>query len=46
MPEYRRILLDGATVQVTVDGDELIAGDGRRVKIEEAQHLPRSCRRR
>ncbi len=40
MPEYRRILLDGATVQVTVDGDELVAGDGRRVKIEEARHLP------
>ncbi|WP_055527805.1 fumarylacetoacetate hydrolase family protein [Streptomyces graminilatus] len=40
MPEYRRILLDGATVQVIVEGDELVAGDGRRVKIEEAQHLP------
>ncbi len=40
MPEYRRILLDGATVQVTVDGDELVAGDGRRVKTEEARHLP------
>ena len=40
MPEYRRILLDGAAVQVTVDGDELVAGDGRRVKTEEAQHLP------
>src|ERR671922_1195227 len=40
MPEYRRILLDGAAVQVTVDGDELVAGDGRRVKIEDAQHLP------
>src|SRR6476660_8709850 len=40
MPEYRRILLDGAAVQVTVDGDELVAGDGRRVRTEEAQHLP------
>src|ERR687888_1016275 len=40
MPEYRRILLDGAAVQVTVDGDELVAADGRRVKTEEAQHLP------
>lgn len=40
MPEYRRILLDGAAVQVTVDGDELVAGDGRRVKTDEAQHLP------
>ncbi|MER5213027.1 fumarylacetoacetate hydrolase family protein [Streptomyces sp. NPDC002838] len=40
MPEYRRILLDGAAVQVTVEGEELVAGDGRRVKIEEAHHLP------
>ena len=40
MPEYRRILLDGAAVQVTVDGDELVAADGRRVKTEDAQHLP------
>jgi 5-oxopent-3-ene-1,2,5-tricarboxylate decarboxylase/2-hydroxyhepta-2,4-diene-1,7-dioate isomerase len=39
MPEYRRILLDGAAVQVTVDGDELVAGDGRRVKSEDAHHL-------
>ncbi|MFI5685512.1 fumarylacetoacetate hydrolase family protein [Streptomyces sp. NPDC051636] len=40
MPEYRRILLDGAAVQVTVDGDELVAGDGRRVPTGEARHLP------
>ncbi|MEV0226700.1 fumarylacetoacetate hydrolase family protein [Streptomyces sp. NPDC050704] len=40
MPEYRRILLDGATVQVVRDGDELVAGDGRRVKADDAQHLP------
>ncbi|WP_046730416.1 fumarylacetoacetate hydrolase family protein [Streptomyces humi] len=40
MSEHRRILLDGAAVQVTVDGDELVAGDGRRVKTEDAQHLP------
>ncbi|WP_394436760.1 fumarylacetoacetate hydrolase family protein [Streptomyces sp. SGAir0957] len=40
MTEYRRILLDGAAVQVTVDGDELVAGDGRRVKAGEARHLP------
>jgi 5-oxopent-3-ene-1,2,5-tricarboxylate decarboxylase / 2-hydroxyhepta-2,4-diene-1,7-dioate isomerase len=31
MPEYRRILLDGAAVQATVEGDEHVAGDGRRV---------------
>ncbi|MGW3497419.1 fumarylacetoacetate hydrolase family protein [Streptomyces sp. NPDC001020] len=40
MPEYRRILLDGATVQVTVEGDELVAADGRRVKADDARHLP------
>ncbi|MCP9210297.1 fumarylacetoacetate hydrolase family protein [Streptomyces sp. NEAU-Y11] len=40
MPEYRRILLDGAVVQTVVDGEELVAGDGRRVKAEEARHLP------
>ena len=32
--------LAGAAVQVTVDGDELVAGDGRRVKADEARHLP------
>ncbi|WP_438289875.1 fumarylacetoacetate hydrolase family protein [Streptomyces sp. HUAS TT7] len=40
MPEYRRILLDGAPVQVVCEGDELVAGDGRRVKDDEAAHLP------
>lgn len=40
MPEYRRVLLDGAAVETVRDGDELVAGDGRRVKIEDAQHLP------
>ncbi|MBC3983284.1 fumarylacetoacetate hydrolase family protein [Streptomyces sp. AC536] len=40
MPEYRRILLDGAAVQAVRDGDELIAGDGRRVSVEDAHHLP------
>ncbi|MEV8015533.1 fumarylacetoacetate hydrolase family protein [Streptomyces sp. NPDC086554] len=38
--EYRRILLDGAAVQVVRDGDELVAADGRRVKAAEAHHLP------
>lgn len=38
--EYRRILLDGAAVQVQVDGDELVAGDGRRVSTATATHLP------
>jgi 5-oxopent-3-ene-1,2,5-tricarboxylate decarboxylase/2-hydroxyhepta-2,4-diene-1,7-dioate isomerase len=38
--EYRRILLDGACVQVTRDGDDLVAPDGRRVAADEAVHLP------
>jgi 5-oxopent-3-ene-1,2,5-tricarboxylate decarboxylase/2-hydroxyhepta-2,4-diene-1,7-dioate isomerase len=40
MPEYRRIVLDGATVEVVRDGDDLVAGDGRRVAVDEAVHLP------
>lgn len=40
--EYRRILLDGYAVQVVRDGDELVAPDGRRVAIADAQHLPPS----
>jgi 5-oxopent-3-ene-1,2,5-tricarboxylate decarboxylase/2-hydroxyhepta-2,4-diene-1,7-dioate isomerase len=38
--ETRRILLAGAAVEVEVAGDELVARDGRRVKIAAAQHLP------
>jgi 5-oxopent-3-ene-1,2,5-tricarboxylate decarboxylase / 2-hydroxyhepta-2,4-diene-1,7-dioate isomerase len=40
MTEYRRILLDGAAVQVRREGDDLVAGDGRRVPAGEAVHLP------
>jgi 5-oxopent-3-ene-1,2,5-tricarboxylate decarboxylase/2-hydroxyhepta-2,4-diene-1,7-dioate isomerase len=40
MTEYRRVLLDGMVTPVSVDGDELVAGDGRRVKADEAVHLP------
>lgn len=40
MPEFRRILLDGAAVQVRRDGDQLIAGDGRSVQVDKAIHLP------
>ncbi|HUA41385.1 MAG TPA: fumarylacetoacetate hydrolase family protein [Streptosporangiaceae bacterium] len=40
MPEYRRILLDGAAVQVVRDGDTLVAGDGRTVAESAAVHLP------
>lgn len=42
MTEYRRILLDGAAVQVIRHGDELRASDGRTVGIDEAVHLPPS----
>ncbi|MGW8376230.1 fumarylacetoacetate hydrolase family protein [Streptomyces sp. ODS28] len=38
--EYRRILLDGAVVRTVREGDELVAGDGRRVKAADAVHLP------
>ena len=38
--ETRRILLDGNVVDVVRQGDELVAGDGRTVAIDEAVHLP------
>jgi 5-oxopent-3-ene-1,2,5-tricarboxylate decarboxylase / 2-hydroxyhepta-2,4-diene-1,7-dioate isomerase len=38
--ETRRILLDGVPTPVTRDGDGLIAADGRRVEIVDAEHLP------
>ncbi|HEY1625032.1 MAG TPA: fumarylacetoacetate hydrolase family protein [Streptosporangiaceae bacterium] len=38
--EHRRILLDGAVVQVVRDGAALVAGDGRRVAEADAVHLP------
>jgi 5-oxopent-3-ene-1,2,5-tricarboxylate decarboxylase/2-hydroxyhepta-2,4-diene-1,7-dioate isomerase len=37
--ETRRILLDGVPTAVKRDGDELVAGDGRSVSIDEAAHL-------
>lgn len=40
MTEYRRILLGGAPVQVTRDGDVLRASDGREIAIKDAVHLP------
>ncbi len=40
MTEYRRILLDGAAVSARREGDELVAGDGRSVGVEDAVHLP------
>ena len=39
MTEYRRILLEGAPVQVVRQGDALVAGDGREVGVDEAVHL-------
>jgi 5-oxopent-3-ene-1,2,5-tricarboxylate decarboxylase/2-hydroxyhepta-2,4-diene-1,7-dioate isomerase len=38
--EYRRILLDGAVVHTVREGETLVAADGRRVAIEDANHLP------
>ncbi len=38
--EHRRILLDGAVVQVVRRGDALVAGDGREVGVDDAVHLP------
>ncbi|GAA1568335.1 fumarylacetoacetate hydrolase family protein [Actinomadura kijaniata] len=40
MPEYRRVLLDGAATQVVREGDDLVSADGRRVRAAEAVHLP------
>ena len=40
MTEYRRILLDGAAVQVVRHSDMLVAGDGREVAAADAVHLP------
>ncbi|QUQ67676.1 Fumarylacetoacetate (FAA) hydrolase family protein [Kutzneria sp. CA-103260] len=38
--EYRRILLDGAAVEVTRVDERLIAPDGRTVDVNDAVHLP------
>jgi 5-oxopent-3-ene-1,2,5-tricarboxylate decarboxylase/2-hydroxyhepta-2,4-diene-1,7-dioate isomerase len=38
--EYRRILLDGAAVQVVRRGEVLVAADGREVAASDAVHLP------
>ncbi|NUR93583.1 MAG: FAA hydrolase family protein [Nonomuraea sp.] len=40
MPEFRRILLDGAATQVRLHDGLLVSGDGRTVAPEEAVHLP------
>ena len=36
----RRILLDGVVTEVRLDGDDLLAADGRRVPAAQARHLP------
>lgn len=38
--EYRKILLDGCATDVVVDGDTLVARDGRRIEAANATHLP------
>ncbi|MFM7718637.1 MAG: fumarylacetoacetate hydrolase family protein [Actinomycetota bacterium] len=38
--ETRRIVLDGVATEVTRDGDDLVAHDGRRVPVGAAFHLP------
>ncbi|MDI9407993.1 MAG: fumarylacetoacetate hydrolase family protein [Candidatus Pacebacteria bacterium] len=40
MREIRRILLNGIVAEVVRDGEDLVAGDGRRIKISDAHHLP------
>ena len=37
--EYRRVLIDGYPMIAERNGDELVAGDGRSVGVEEAVHL-------
>src|SRR6476661_4200966 len=37
--ETRRIFHEGRAVWVTVEGDALVLGDGRRVRAESATHL-------
>lgn len=40
MREFRRILLDGAVVEMERQSEELVARDGRRIAIDAAHHLP------
>jgi 5-oxopent-3-ene-1,2,5-tricarboxylate decarboxylase/2-hydroxyhepta-2,4-diene-1,7-dioate isomerase len=40
MAHHARILLDGAVTPVVLDGDELVAGDGRRLREADAVYLP------
>ena len=38
--ETRRIVLDGGPTTVQRNGEELVAPDGRRIALDDAQHLP------
>lgn len=40
MRETRRILLDDEPVTVDVDHDDLVTTDGRRIRADQAEHLP------
>lgn len=40
MTEFRRILLDDVATEVLREGDDLVSGDGRRVRADAAVHLP------
>lgn len=40
MIETRRILLEGVPFMVKRDGDLLVAGDGRKIGVDDAIHLP------
>jgi 5-oxopent-3-ene-1,2,5-tricarboxylate decarboxylase/2-hydroxyhepta-2,4-diene-1,7-dioate isomerase len=40
MEERRRILWDGVPTPVRVEGDDLVAEDGRRMRRSDAAHLP------
>ena len=42
MPTTSRILLEGSVATVTREGDELVAGDGRRIAEADAVYLPPS----
>ena len=42
MPATSRILLEGSVATVTREGDELVAGDGRRIAEADAVYLPPS----
>ena len=40
LSETRRVLLEGAVVEARRDGDELVTGEGRRIRCDSATHLP------